>query len=283
MQHRGTPTATYGDFLILSSKIFLLVNVREWCFELYSYESSDIGGTRLLTLMLPPLSADYHAFNLACRNSSLTSSAGATYDSHSRRDHLLRLGNCLPFHVAPDSAVALFKFSIMVSDRTSAYQYVLVTHRRSLLLTLSNPLAAHAQGGQIPWQDWGPPVTRWISSPLDVYRATITKGQRFAAIQSITSESGFELPAPICIFDFNPYLVRRLLHFPRSIESPTSVTRVVSGRDLLHPTLSGEPFAGEVWSELPYVECSSKEKFDYSYVFIDEERIVGMKVWFKLF
>jgi len=90
--------------------------------------------------------------------------------------------------------------------------------------------------------------------------------------------TGFEEPAPICIFDFNPILVRRLLLNPDSLESPTSVTRVVSGRELLQPPLVGEPFVGEIWSELPYVECSSKEKFDYSYLFMDEERIVGIKM-----
>jgi len=219
--------------------------------------------------MLPPLSADYHAFNLSCRNSSPTSSAAA-HCAQSQKGDPLRLGDCLSFHVADDN-IALFKFSI--SDHRSNFPYILVTHRRTLLLTLSNPIAA--QGGNISWQDWGPPVTRWISSPLDVYRATIAKGQRFAAIQSTI---GYEEPAPICIFDFNPFLVRRLLLNPDSLESRTTVTRVISGRQLLQSPSAGEPFIGEVWSELPYVECSSKEKFDYSYVFIDEERIVGIKM-----
>jgi len=266
---RAAPRPTSGDFLLLYPAVFLLVYVQEWCFELYSCQSSDGCGTRLLKLMLPPLSADYHAFNLSCRNSSPISPA-ATHNFHTNGDPL-RLGDCLSFHVAADDTIALFKFSI--SDHRSVFPYVLVTHRRSLLLTLSNSIAA--QGGHISWQDWGPPVTRWISSPLDVYRATIAKGQRFAAIQSMT---GFEESAPICIFDFNPILVRRLLLNPDSLESPTSVTRVVSGRELLQPPHVGEPFVDEVWSELPYVECSSKEKFDYSYVFMDEERIVGIKM-----
>lgn len=246
------------------------MNVQEWCFELYTFESLDGRGTKLLTLMLPPLAADYHAVNLACRNSSL-SVPTAPHDGQTQREDPLHLGDCLPFHVTANNAIALFKFSI--SDHRSVYQYILVTHRHSLLSTLSNPIAMRE--GQILWQDWGPPVTRWIHSPLDVYRATITKGQRFAAIQSV---SGLDDYAPIYIFDFNPFLVRRLLLNPGSIESPTSMTRVVSGRELLKPQLVGNPFAAEVWSELPYVECSSKEQFDYSYVFIDEERIVGMKV-----
>ena len=219
--------------------------------------------------MLPPLSVKYHAFNLACRNSSSTSSAVARMNQS--RKESLRFDNRLPFHVAADNAVALFKFSI--SDQRSALPYILITHRRSLLSILSNAALPH--GGHISWQDWGPPVTRWIPSPLDIYRATITMGQRFASINSMIGNDG---PAPIHIYDFNPNLVRRLLHSRDGLESPTSVTRVVSGRDLLKHPLAGEPFASEVWSELPYVECSSKEKFDYSYVFIDEERVVGIKV-----
>ena len=100
-------------------------------------------------------------------------------------------------------------------------------------------------------------------------------GQRFASIQSI---SAFDESSPIRVYDFNPFLVRRLLLNPEGLETPTSVTRVVSEKAVLTPALDGNPFVGEVWSELPYVLCSSKETFDYSYVFIDEERIVGMKV-----
>jgi hypothetical protein len=194
----------------------------------------------------------------------------------SRKNDFLLPGDSLPFHVAADNAIALFKFSI--SDHRFAFPYVFVTHRRTLLSTLSSPIVA--QRGHISWQDWGPPVSRWMPSPLDVYRATITMGQRFASIQPAHEEL-----APICIFDFNPFLVRRLQLSPNSIESPVSVTRVVSGRQLLDASLPGgmftierTPFVGEVWSELPYVECSSKETYDYSYVFIDEERIIGMKV-----
>jgi hypothetical protein len=100
-------------------------------------------------------------------------------------------------------------------------------------------------------------------------------GQRFASIQSI---SAFDESSPIRVYDFNPFLVRRLLLNPEGLQTSTSVTWVVSEKAVLTPALDSNPFVGEVWSELPYVLCSSKETFDYSYVFIDEERIVGMKV-----
>lgn len=257
--------------MLLSPDVFLFVNVQEWCFELYGSQSSDGRGTKLLRLMLPPLSADCHAFNLACRNSSPASSA-ATHDNQPQNQGSLPLGEHLPFHVSADSAVALFKFSIS-PDQGLPFPFILVTHRRSLLSLLSNLEAR--ERGYIPWQEWGETLARVIPSPLDVFRATITIGQRFASIQC-TGEL-----APIRIFDFNPFLIQRLLLNPECIESTSSVTRIVSGRDMLEPP-SNTPFAGEVWSELPYVECSSKEKFDYSYVFIDEERIVGMKVRLKL-
>jgi hypothetical protein len=220
--------------------------------------------------MLPPLSPDYQAFNLACRNSSPTSPSPPVAQSQ-QTNNSLHPGDSIPFHVAADNAIAMFKFSI--SDHRLVFPYLFVTHRQSLLSTLSNPIAT--QEGHILWQDWGPSVSRWIPSPLDVYRATITMGQRFASIRSV---SAVDESSPIRVYDFNPFLIRRLLLKPEGLESPTSVTRVVSGKAVLSSTFDDTPFIDEVWSELPYVLCSSKESFDYSYVFIDEERIVGMKV-----
>jgi hypothetical protein len=79
----------------------------------------------------------------------------------------------------------------------------------------------------------------------------------------------------IVLRDFNLYHIKRLGK-DFSGETPTAVIKVKAEPKLLDPHES--PFVEDVWSELPYVELTSLEEFNYSDFIIDEEGIIGVEV-----
>lgn len=87
---------------------------------------------------------------------------------------------------------------------------------------------------------------------------------------------GNEDPRAIIVRDFNPFLARRLLKMQgKSVEFASFTMDVVTSRK---PLQTWGVFDVEIRSELPYVEFTSKEKFDYTMVLIDDQRLVGIKV-----
>jgi hypothetical protein len=122
----------------------------------------------------------------------------------------------------------------------------------------------------LEWASWGPPVSRWLDTE-GVANLWITSawGQRYVQISALPG------PSPIRILDFNPYHVRRCLSGAIPLESPTATLEVRVRKEQL---VFADVFAEEVWSELPYVQCTSKATFDYHDLMMDERAIVGLHV-----
>jgi hypothetical protein len=101
-------------------------------------------------------------------------------------------------------------------------------------------------------------TTRWI---------TTTTGQRYVQLSS----DAFRDPAPIVIYDFNPY------HIFDDDEEDDSNYSVQTWSEIRGDE-EGGPFDEDVWCGLPFRVIKSSEMYDYDAVLLDEERIIGMRV-----
>jgi hypothetical protein len=277
MQLLKAPPWTYTAFLFLSEDVVLLANVLNHCLDLFRIPPLD-AATELpsvleheCTLQLPAISPDHHLDEIHC----------------GCRPHPPRYSTPLPDTRACDGlppfrnsgAAALCYFVLVIFLPDLRRHSCSLVARRGDLLALMPAVISCAEYGDISgtrpepliWSEWGPPITRWFDSDdIATEYVTSTCGQRWVQISA-----GARLnPSPIRILDFNPYHVRRL-GLGYQMETSTSNIRVQSSRELLQ---SSGLFEEEVWSELPYVECVSKEQFDYDDVMVDEERIVGLRV-----
>jgi hypothetical protein len=110
---------------------------------------------------------------------------------------------------------------------------------------------------------------------------TMTAGQRVVTLKD-------RAPSRIIVQDFNPYAVRAARALAavsgqsqegnsRKLPNGNQTTLKVEGS-----VLGGGPiFKEDVWSFLPYVETVTQREYDYDYVMIDGERILGLKVRFE--
>ena len=84
-------------------------------------------------------------------------------------------------------------------------------------------------------------------------------------------------PSPITIRDFNPYSVARYTQPEpdKETDQNAGIRRLVTEATVLEPR---HVFTEHVWSALPYVEVASRQRYDYTAVLMDEERILGLRV-----
>jgi hypothetical protein len=80
-------------------------------------------------------------------------------------------------------------------------------------------------------------------------------------------------PSPITVRDFNPYNIAR--YTEPETDSIGGYRRLVIDPTLLEPR---HVFTEDVWSALPYIEVVSRQRYDYTAVLMDEERILGLRV-----
>ena len=108
---------------------------------------------------------------------------------------------------------------------------------------------------------------------------TTTAGQRVVTLKD-------RAPSRVIVRDFNPYVVRAARALAtgktqdgnrRKLPNGNQTTLKVEGSVLT----AGSIFKEDVWSFLPYVEIVTQREYDYDYVMIDEERILGLKVCFE--
>jgi hypothetical protein len=114
----------------------------------------------------------------------------------------------------------------------------------------------------VPWDDWGPKTTRWISA---VGRRQSLSGMRCAISQ---------WPGNVRVLDFNPERVR-------VVKTLVSKNRLKIGRDLLvapsRPIEKGfRWFRHDVVSELPYYEL--RRSGARGQLFIDDQWVVQIPV-----
>ncbi|KDR68945.1 hypothetical protein GALMADRAFT_256419 [Galerina marginata CBS 339.88] len=191
--------------------------------------------------------------------------------------------------------------------------FVMVVHRKALLNLLPASLDTAFSISAVPWESWGPPITRWLGvHHRSISFITISSGQRLVEFRSSRGGGEDERNDDIHILDFNPWHVK-LAQARGSAESKKSITTVIGGGSLPRTTTEllsgssteedpattsditsnegnvrqenpenvyprGNAFVNDVVSRLPYVRCMSTERWEsYDSVLIDEERLIGMR------
>jgi hypothetical protein len=110
-----------------------------------------------------------------------------------------------------------------------------------------------------------------------------TAGQRAVALENM-------VPTPIIVRDFNVYAVRAaraLMVASGQLHQGNWSKRLPNGNRMtlkVEDTLlaAGSVFKEDVRSSLPYVEIVTQSEYRYGSVMVDDERILGSEVWFKL-
>ncbi|KAJ7223852.1 hypothetical protein B0H12DRAFT_1150284 [Mycena haematopus] len=190
------------------------------------------------------------------------------------RGSLSRSG-CATFLARPSSALILYTLQIFTQTGPSDHMFVL--HRARFLAALDRYMSqdpdVDEEKYELEWDKWGPQCTRWLAADeLSMQYITATAGQRMVTI----AHDAFQNPAPIRVLDFNPATIADAQRIPID-GTATATVRVVDAS-----TQYLEAFAVPIASELPYVEITSKQLFDYGAVSINDQSIVGARVSFVL-
>ncbi|KAF8880300.1 hypothetical protein BD779DRAFT_1446352 [Infundibulicybe gibba] len=253
---------TYSGIVFLTADLLLLSNIRNKALEFWRVPSSPhLGMVRnpVFVISLPPLSFGTRILAVGCRGEPNPVGPNSTLKSG------------LPFYASSLQAIILYRIYIE-SAYVEQFTLVFVVHRQSLIDIFNNhtfPSLPESAPQHLPWSDWGPPVTRWIDTEGTTTRwITTTSGQRCVSISMDT-------PSPIIIFDFNP----------RNVAKVKDYVRQYSDHRVFYNDEEGEVenetyiFDAPVYSALPYCWYESEEEYTYDGVFIDDERLLGIKVF----
>ena len=280
---------TFQSFAHLSQDTLVIPNLIQNTFEITKIviENDDTPHLVLLCVLhLPPLIENTSLFSIWCRaEPNPTCSGRLVIPSQSDR----------PFHDKAEDAIVVFNMSYY--DRSLGGQtdwLTLIVHRRALLTHIS---AAHRACApfcstpeptpavvEVPWSVWGSPATRLfvgnrMAAPF--YKET-TAGQRAVMLED-------RMLTPIILRDFNPYAVRaaRALasasgqsqqgNWSKQLPNGNRMSLKVEDSVLT----AGAIFQEDVWSSLPYVEIVTGGEYQYNFVMMDDERILGFQVRFE--
>ena len=225
--------------------------------------TSPIFMTKILSLSLPSVDD-------GCRVASLDF-------YHPPIENILLRNNCLfsnttgtdtkPFISTSSNDIIFAKLNI---GRRYGYDNIsFVVHSSALLHLISIPSHERIEN-KIPWESWGPTVTRWHEyTPHGL--EPFASGQRCilepSRTWSMTGSHSWEL------WDFNPYRVQRLgknfmLESEKaslSVETEPSCARCRGIKE-------------GVYSSLPFVKIIPKQWSDYHSIGVYDDRISGTKV-----
>ena len=197
-----------------------------------------------------------------------------------------------PFHDKAEDAIIIFYLSYTYFDRyrIELGWVTLIVHRRALLTHIP---AAHRACApfcsttepapalvDVPWSIWGPSATRLFKGiPTQMPWAETTAGQRAVTLL-------YRWPTPIIVQDFNPYAVcaaRALASasgqsqqddWSKELPNGNRMSLIVESSVFRANSIFGE----DVWSSLPYVEVVTGDRYPYTGVMMDEERILGLQL-----
>lgn len=165
-------------------------------------------------------------------------------------------------------------------------------HRFSIIMQGSAVLSLaskHLQRGtklEVPWNDWGPPTTRWIKHHSPNPYVTDMHGQRYITSTSTGRRGGRDLSSALAILDFNPCVVRKEARTLPSA-SPLDEWEFAScaqSRLVTESTYVALPYAFKepIVSSLPYKETFypvvGGVEEDSSAFCIDQERVLIFRV-----
>ncbi|KAJ3495767.1 hypothetical protein NLJ89_g10576 [Agrocybe chaxingu] len=177
-----------------------------------------------------------------------------------------------PYANDPSDAIMIMTLEVSPFNRGSFRNYVMIVHRRALLQLALSALPLRSGKGLlnlVSWDTWGPPVTRAMCSLRP---------------PSAGTHAGRIIPLPrdtIHVLDFNPWHVHlaRRNPDPRELIVGTGEPREGKKEHEENICHAHEAFAQDIISRLPYVRCTSEEKWEfYEAVLMDEERILGVSV-----
>jgi hypothetical protein len=173
-----------------------------------------------------------------------------------------------PFEPSSRDSIIVFNIAYGLKTPSTGGDYAsfrIVTHRQTLLdlLSPSATLTGTSDGG-FAWSAWGPPRTRWFAATEDQDACKqVMSGQRYVSV----ARQEFADDFPIAIYDFNPQ------NISRSDDAETSRERMIYEEPGRRHDV--QPFAEEVWSELPYVGIEWPTSYEgMEHVMMDDERII---------
>ena len=144
--------------------------------------TSPLPSIRLITTLgLPALATNrtVQTFGSRCTPSPTQNSKFPCYVSSTR-----------PFLSDPTAAIIVFSIRI-VGPGLERDDFVMVVHRKALLNLVPLPEVATTPTTFIPWNLWGPPVTRWLIVELETFAPQINMhscGQRYVKLGSFGSD-----------------------------------------------------------------------------------------------
>ena len=276
---------TYIYSTFLSQDTLVTPNLKDNTVEVTKVVIDSDDTPRLVPLCvfhLPPLIPDASIHFISCRaEPNPTASGPAAIPSTS----------CRPFRDKAEDALIIFDVSYLPSSHE---WFTFVVHRRALFAHIpaahrASPPFSSATGHtpalvQVPWSAWGPASTHWFEGEnTSAAWITRTAGQRLVTLEN-------RMPTPIIVRDFNVYAVRaaralmvasgqsRQGNWSKPLPNGNRMTLKVEDTVLA----AGAVFKEEVRSSLPYVEIVTQDEYHYGSVMIDDERILGFEVCFRI-
>jgi hypothetical protein len=174
----------------------------------------------------------------------------------------------------------------------------MVVHKKSLVDLVPLNIDEGASTPSLPWESWGPPVTRWFiinESAADF--SWNSCGQRYVQFTpSILPSPTLREPCTITLYDFNPWRVRYVQHHQDQIlasvfKNPRgNLIRIKFSREDTQPNEDGDreellddvcvtdKFISNIVGKLPCVAYTGITRSDYDGLFIDDERLIGVYV-----
>lgn len=243
------PASDYAGLLFLTSTLLLVGNASTLTLEFWDTASAP---TRPLgALGLPSLSQGNYIFRMSCHCELGTA---GPYSSK-------------PFYAASDEAIAIFNIQV---NHETADSFSMFVRRKSLLglCPSQHEFNEDAPFEVIPWDAWGPDVTRWMQRSISSDPAFTTAGAR-----AVLREKNMGL----IVVDFNPARVQGIRTQQKrrlsDEESPEMKTWVEDGETVIvnpawtSPLVSRLPYVARLWGT-----------YEYDAVMLDEERLIGLLV-----
>lgn len=286
---------TYQGISFLRVDVLMVLNMRHASLDLHHIPtpSSENFSSHLVVqcFALPRLASTWNLESMSMR-------AGPRPSQHPSDEFGPEQFSSVPFHSSPENSLVLINLSAISRYPLSRRHFSFVVHRHAILAHSTSQISR----SPMPWSQWGPPICRWFNSDLvPMWWPVATHGQRYVR----PSSTAVTWPSPVRVLDFNPYHIRRvaanlacgnakptptwnlvkrtkrfgkkLLRQKKKVTSGSGPQRVVLSEDG-DGFMSYGVFEDDVGSTLPYIECVSRDVFEYDGVLIDEERLVALRV-----
>ena len=206
-----------------------------------------------------------------------------------------------PFLSDPESAIITFSFAVRIGDieGEDIDYFSMIVHKKSLVDLVPLNIDEGASTPSLPWESWGPPVTRWFiinESAADFSMNSC--GQRYVQCTPsiFSSPTTLREPRTITLYDFNLWRVRYVQHHQNQIlasvfknpqcnligikfsREDTQPNEDGDREELLDDVCVTDKFTSNIVGKLPCVAYTSITRSEYDGLFIDDERLIGIYV-----